>query len=312
MRNMSHSKDISQNIFSNSDYTSGISDIRHLNEISPQLPLEIVYSPILSLKESEESERSEITMNLHTLAGVIIPFLQITEKTRYTYTWSFNRYFGEQFGKVSVHEITRQDIERIISPLPTQTGYQALMVIRTIFREACDRGYIEQNPTKGIKAPKIRTKNSPFLTWEQVRDGFFGDYDNHIRFLALHGLRWGEAVALTKEDIHDGLVHINRSVHGPTKTQSGVRAVPYLGYFEQFPTTRKTLAKVLKPYGVTIHSLRKTYAYILKTNNVHVTTAQKLLGHASPMVTLSIYTKVLDQETLDTGVKIAESLGLTF
>lgn len=258
----------------------------------------------------KDAEQSEVTMDLHTLAGVIIPFLPITEKTRYTYTWSYNRHFDGALGKWDVNEISRQDIERIISPLPKQSGYQALMVIKTLFREAHERGWVDINPTKGIKAPKIRTGHSPFLTWEEVRDGFFGNYDNHIRFLALHGLRWGEAVALTGDDIHDGLVHINRSIHGATKTQSGVRTVPYLGYFEPFPATRKPLAKVLKPYGVNIHSLRKTYAYLLKTNGVHVTTAQKLLGHASPMVTLSIYTKVLDQETLETGAKLSQSLGL--
>ena len=184
------------------------------------------------------------------------------------------------------------------------------MVIKTLFREAHERGWVNENPTKGIKAPKIRTAPSPFLTWDEVRDGFFGNYDNHIRFLALHGLRWGEAVVLTEKDIKDGLVHINRSIHGPTKTESGVRTVPYLGYFEQFPATRKPLAKVLKPYGVTIHSLRKTYAYILKTNNVHVTTAQKLLGHSSPMVTLAVYTKVLDSEILQTGTQLSSALGI--
>jgi len=258
----------------------------------------------------KESEQSEVIMDLHTLAGVIIPFLPITEKTRYTYTWCFNRHFKAPLGDVQLNEIARQDIERVISPLPNQSGYQALMIIKTLFREAYERGWVDENPTKGIKAPKIRTEHAPFLTWDQVRDGFFGNYDNHIRFLALHGLRWGEAVALRESDIRDGLIHINRSIHGPTKTQSGVRTVPYLGYFEQFPVTRKPLAKVLKPYGVTIHSLRKTYAYILKTNNVHVTTAQKLLGHASPMVTLSVYTKVLDQETLETGMRLSQTLGL--
>jgi len=114
-------------------------------------------------------------------------------------------------------------------------------------------------------------------------------------------LRWGEAVALSESDIKDGLIYINKSIHGPKKTQSGVRTVPCLGYFEIFPATRKPLAKALKPYVVTIHSLRKTYAYLRKSNNVHVTTAQKLLGHASPMVTLSIYTEVLDQETFETA-----------
>jgi len=53
--------------------------------------------------------------------------------------------------------------------------------------------------------------------------------------------------------------------------------------------------------GSTISSLRKTYTYVLKSNSVHVTTAQRLMGHAYPMVTLGIYTAVLDDEILSTG-----------
>ena len=59
-----------------------------------------------------------------------------------------------------------------------------------------------------------------------------------------------------------------------------------------------------------IHSLRKSYAYILKSHDVHVTTAQKLLGHASPMVTLAVYTQVLDSEIQETGERIMSALGL--
>jgi len=52
----------------------------------------------------------------------------------------------------------------------------------------------------------------------------------------------------------------------------------------------------LHEYGVTIHSLRKTYAYFLKLNQVHVTAAAKFLGHSNPLVTLKIYTLVRDEE----------------
>jgi site-specific recombinase XerD len=62
------------------------------------------------------------------------------------------------------------------------------------------------------------------------------------------------------------------------------------------PRTRVPIAKALEPYGVTIHSLRKTYAYFLKSNNVHVTTAAKFMGHSNPLVTLKIYTLVRDDE----------------
>jgi integrase len=50
--------------------------------------------------------------------------------------------------------------------------------------------------------------------------------------------------------------------------------------------------------------LRKTYAYFLKTNDVHVTTAAKFLGHSDPMVTLKIYTMVRDNEIGDIGDRL--------
>ena len=52
----------------------------------------------------------------------------------------------------------------------------------------------------------------------------------------------------------------------------------------------------LSPHGVTAHSLRKTYAYTLKSSQIHVTTAAKLMGYSNPLVTLKIYTLVLDDE----------------
>ena len=45
-----------------------------------------------------------------------------------------------------------------------------------------------------------------------------------------------------------------------------------------------------------MHSLRKTYAYTLKSSQIHVTTAAKMMGHSNPLVTLKIYTLVLDDE----------------
>jgi len=98
-------------------------------------------------------------------------------------------------------------------------------------------------------------------------------------------------------------------MYGATKTQAGVREVPYFGYFQQFPKTRTALANELKKHGVTIHSLRKTYAYFLKTNDVHVTTAAKFLGHSDPMITLKIYTLVRDTEVDEIGDKLRLVLG---
>jgi integrase len=62
-------------------------------------------------------------------------------------------------------------------------------------------------------------------------------------------------------------------------------------------------------HGVTVHSFRRTYAYLLKTQGIHVTTAQKLLGHSDPMMTLRVYTSVLDSEIDDAGTLLANFIG---
>ena len=104
-------------------------------------------------------------------------------------------------------------------------------------------------------------------------------------------------------------IYVTKSVHGQTKSRAGVRVVPLVSPFKKFPTTRRPLRKVLAPHGITIHSLRHTYAYLLKSKGVHVTTAQRLLGHSDPKITLAIYTQVLDNEIDDTGVMLRSFIG---
>jgi integrase len=170
------------------------------------------------------------------------------------------------------------------------------MVARVIFREAMERDLIGENPAASIKPPRIEVKPGKFLTWEELSVIDFGKQTARIQFLALHGCRYGEAVALLDTDIYDGLVHINKSAAGETKTVAGNRVVPLLSPFPGFAKSQKRLATLLKPFGVTVHSLRKTYAYTLKSSQIHVTTAAKMMGHSNPLVTLKIYTLVLDDE----------------
>jgi integrase len=108
--------------------------------------------------------------------------------------------------------------------------------------------------------------------------------------------------------IYAGRVHINKSIYGPTKTLSGIREVPFFGHFKKFPNTRNAIAAKLGQYEITIHSLRKTYAYFLKTNSVHVTTAAKFMGHSDPSITLKIYTLVRDSEIDEIAMRIKKNL----
>ncbi len=234
--------------------------------------------------------------------------LNVRKKTLINYKGVYRLHISPLIGQKSLGSISKREIIEALAPLPPHTYYQTLMSCRVIFREALNRELIEVSPAALIKAPRLTNKPAKFLTWEQVDATNFGKYDEQIKFLALHGLRWGEAVVLSKTDIRDEKVHISKSIHGETKTQSGVRVVPYFGHFRPLPKSAKPLRRALEPYGVTIHSLRKTYAYFLKSNDVHVTTAAKFMGHSNPLVTLKIYTLVRDNEVVDVGKTIRDRM----
>lgn len=240
-------------------------------------------------------------MTLTEWANQLFQVLEVGNKTLNNYRGAFNRYISQFIGDINLDEITKVDISKVLAPLPQPTRYASLMVLKTIYREGLSHGVCKNNPTSGIKIPKWHPKKRNFLTWEELCAIDFGSQTQRIQFLALHGLRWGEAAALEAEDCADGLVSITKSKYGQTKTKAGVRVVPQLAPYVNFPLHQNGVAKALKPYGVTVHSLRRTYAYMLKHANVHVTTAAKLMGHANPLVTLTIYTQVLDLEVDSAG-----------
>jgi integrase len=231
----------------------------------------------------------------------VISTLPIRAKTRQNYASMYRCHIQRHLEHQDISQIRRSQIQELIRDLPPQTKLMTLAVIKTIFREAIARDLIDASPAHGVRTPSLIVPSRKFLTWNEIKAADFGRYSPQIRFLALHGLRWGEAVVLTQEDVRDGRIYISKSIHGDVKSQSGVRVVPLIGEFQTLPKSPKTLRKALAPHGVHIHSLRHTYAYLLKTQGVHVTTAQKLMGHSDPKVTLRVYTQVLDNEIDSTG-----------
>jgi integrase len=244
-------------------------------------------------------------MKFHIFAPSVLATLPIREKTRGNYYSIYRCNLETNLGKLNLVDIHRADIQKTLIGLPPQTAMATLAVLKTIFREALAQDLVDASPAHGVRSQSVIVAPRKFLTWNEVKDADFGKYTTHIRFLALHGLRWGEAVALTESDIRGGRVHVTKSIHGSTKSQSGVRVVPLVSEFTPFPKSPKTLRKVLAPHGVHIHSLRHTYAYLLKTQGVHVTTAQRLMGHSDPKVTMKVYTQVLDDEIENAGALLS-------
>ena len=234
--------------------------------------------------------------------------VNIKRQTIDNYKGLYRRYLAPSLGDCEMDEVSPTELQMILLKLSPYNSRYTLMVAKSIYREALMYKAATVNPTLGLKTPRITKQPKKFLTWEQVDSLDWGKYNNQIRFLALHGLRWSEAAALTQSDIREEYVWISKSVHGDVKSTSSNRKVPYLGYFEQFPASYKTMRLAVSKQGITVHSLRRTYAYLLKTQGVHVTTAQRLLGHADPIMTLKVYTSVLDSELDDVGEKLGKFL----
>jgi integrase len=220
----------------------------------------------------------------------------------------YRRYIHPALHQYELDEVKREHIQNLIKILPPQTGATTLAVLKTIFREAIDNAYCENSPAATVRRPRIQVIPRKFIPLPELVNLEFPKFKIQITFLAMHGLRWGEAAALTENDIHGGRVHVTKSIHGELKSRAGIRTVPHVSEFKLFPKTPKALRKELAVYGAHIHSLRHTYAYLLKTSGVHVTTAQKLMGHADPGVTLGIYTRFRDEEIDAAGVAILDSL----
>lgn len=234
-------------------------------------------------------------------AETVWTVLNVRPKTLYDYKRLYIKHLDPIIGQSELDSVDVVALQRKLIELPAQTSRHTLMVLRVLWREGIKYGETKTNTVANLKAPTIQFREKKFLTWEEVNALDWGRYNNQIRFLALHGLRWSEAAAIKEDDIYDGFVWISKSVYGEVKSKTSIRKVPYLGFWEALPKSYKPIRLAANKHGVTVHSFRRTYAYLLKTQGVHVTTAQRLLGHSDPMMTLKIYTSVLDNEIQEAG-----------
>lgn len=247
-------------------------------------------------------------MLINEWVEILWSVLNVRPKTLQNYKHQYSKYLEPVMGTVDIDQVQSATLQRCLLALPPQTSRHCLMLLKTLYREASLYGQTSINPTVGLKTPAIQLTEKKFLTWEEVNSRSWGRYDEQIRFLALHGLRWSEAAVINESDIRDGFVYISKSIYGPCKSKSSIRKVPYLGHFAPLPITYKPMQKCANLHGVTVHSFRRTYAYLLKTQGVHVTTAQRLLGHSDPLMTLKVYTSVLDSEIDDAGILLANAI----
>ena len=136
-------------------------------------------------------------MVLDQFAEQVFSSLIVRKKTLATYKSMYRCHISPFLGVIEIADISRSLIKEAICSLPAQTAQMTLAVIKLLFREAMELEILEKSPVHGVKGPRVNVRPRKFMTWEEIEKTHFGRWNHQIRFLALHGLRWSEAVALT-------------------------------------------------------------------------------------------------------------------
>ena len=252
-------------------------------------------------------------------------------KTLEGYTWAIEKHIKPFFGQRQLTDVTVDDVARLIAKLQRDgkkawTIRAVLTPLRRIFRTAERRGLVASNPVSGLdrsERPKSDQRRMQILSSDEISrllPKVPARYRDLITTLVFTGMRIGEALALTWDDVDfaGGFIHVRAG-----KTDNAARSIvlmPALGSllrrrwlaagrpeglvfssdgkpFQRRVVLRSGLSKGLeaaKLDHVTLHELRHTFASILIGQGFDVTFVADQLGHADPGITLRTYAKLFD------------------
>lgn len=270
-------------------------------------------------------------------------FESISHKTQAEYTAMLGRII-DAFGDRRVDSIRPLEVENFIVSFAGK-GYakntvsSQLMVFKMIMRAAVVQGIIDISPCESIKIPKNLTKKARDLPADETIQKIKSSIDCHFgmfAYLLLYtGLRRGEALALTYEDIdfENGTITVNKVityesnqpiVRNYTKTTAGMRTVVLLDVLaEKLPKNKKGpvffngeymtqqaykrhFDRYKKESGVqcTAHQIRHAYATILYEAGISDKDTQSLMGHSDISLTRNIYQHIRQKKLADARAKL--------
>jgi integrase len=232
-------------------------------------------------------------------------------------------------GKTPINKLGRYEIELFLAAKGKQYARNTLRELRStlsrVLSWAAANSWIEKNPVQGIQLPHGtgRKITRTVLTPEQVKaiaEKLSEPYATLVLFLAVTGLRVGEAVGIQWNDFDGEILNVQRRIYegkaDTLKTKSSKRSLPIpsalmerletLGrkgswVFNSENGTPVNYANALKRYirpvarslGIALggfHDLRHTLATDLIKNGVSAKAVSEILGHANVGVTLNTYT----------------------
>lgn len=281
---------------------------------------------------------AEYIKNLHTL----FELESIKATTLETKIKHINIYVLPYFKNILVKNIKTKDVnnwlENIQSSkrkkLSSRTLNNAKMLLSQIFKYAIVNHGFKDNPVTNAETIRFRSNDerAPYWTVEQYK--LFYDnlqdetYKVFFNLLYWSGLRLGEALALTKNDITPYKINIDKTMVkfknefyiSTPKTSTSIRTVEIpenLYYqiknymdrlyiydtdriFELNPQTVRiylySKCEKLNLPKISPHILRHSYASLLYNKSKDILVVAKQIGHKNPSITYEVYSHMLPGE----------------
>ena len=253
------------------------------------------------------------------------------------------------FGATYIKQISADDIvsfldEMVIKQFSTKTIKDEMSVIKMIFKFAAVKRYITDNVTQYISPPKGKPKQERLaLTNDEIKlidNNIDKEFGLLAFFLLYSGLRRGEALALSWDDIdfESSIINVSKSIeyvnNNPRvkepKTKAGHRVVPLIDKLSTEMKKHKSNGIIFNQDGsymratwferhwqiyqskiglkVTPHQLRHTFTTLLYEWNINDKDTQEILGHSDISTTRNIYTHIRQSRMSDTLNKINQAV----
>jgi integrase len=282
------------------------------------------------------SQKPKVEMTVSDLFGrwQKVASLSLKASTYAHYVNALKSYVVPVFGDREIADIERYEIESFFATKAAKYSRSTIRSMRislgVLLAYAVRNEWLKEDPSKGVKLPRAehcagrrvqRLVLSPSQT-SSIAEKLSEPYATLVLFLAVTGLRIGEAIAIKWSDFEGDVLHVQRRMYDgkvdTTKSRDSKRRIPIppalLERMKTLGTTGEwifharggvplnpgnSLKRYIRPVAKELkielggwHDFRHTVATSMLRAGHGVKVVSELLGHADVSITLRTYDHV--------------------